>query len=112
MINELVKRLSEGRHEVVLGYRNETDKEIKQRIEGGYVHIKFTQTKGGTELGINVDLNNTNLKNLDFNKKEGIIHIEGTTNLNYNEVRCVADIDLATRKGQGYLVIIEKKNNL
>ena len=50
----------------------------------GYIHIKFTQTKGGTELCINVDLNNTNLKDLDFNKGEGILHIDGTTNLNYN----------------------------
>ena len=27
------------------------------------------------------------------------LHIEGTINLNYNEVRCISDIDLKTRKG-------------
>lgn len=110
MINELVQRLSEGKHEVVIGHRDESYEEIKQRIEDGYIHIKFTQTKGGTELGINVDLNNTNLKELDFNKGEGLLHIEGTTNLNYNAVRCIADIDLATRKGEGCLQVVEEES--
>ena len=110
MINELVQRLSEGKHEVVIGHRDESYEEIKQRIEDGYIHIKFTQTRGGTELGINVDLNNTNLKELDFNKGEGLLHIEGTTNLNYNAVRCIADIDLATRKGEGCLQVIEDES--
>jgi len=110
MINELVKRLSEGKHEVVIGHRDEPYEEIKQRIEDGYIHIKFIQTKGGTELGINVDLNSTNVKELDFGKKEGLLHIEGTINLNYNAVRCIADIDLATRKGEGYLQVIEEES--
>jgi hypothetical protein len=110
MINELVQRLSEGKHEVVIGHRDEAYEEIKQRIEDGYIHIKFTQTRGGTELGINVDLNNTNLKGLDFNKGEGLLHIEGTTNLNYNAVRCIADIDLATRKGEGCLQVVEEES--
>jgi len=109
MINELVQRLSEGKHEVVIGHRDEPYEEIKQRIEDGYIHIKFTQTKGGTELGINVDLDSTNVKELDFDKKEGLLHIEGTTNLNYNTVRCIADIDLATRKGEGCLQVIEEE---
>ena len=110
MINELVQRLSEGKHEVVIGHRDESYEEIKQRIEDGYIHIKFTQTRGGTELGINVDLNNTNLKEIDFNKGEGLLHIEGTTNLNYNAVRCIADIDLATRKGEGCLQVVEEES--
>jgi len=109
MINELVERLSKGKHEVVIGHRDEPYDEIKQRIEDGFIHIKFTQTKGGTELGINVDLNNTNVKELDFEQKKGLLHIEGTTNLNYNEVRCIADIDLATKKGKGYLQVVKEE---
>jgi len=109
MINELVKRLSEGKHEVVIGHRDEPYEEIKERIEGGYIHIKFTKTRGGTELGINVDLNSTNVKDLDFTKGEGLLHIEGTTNLNYNAVRLIADIDLASRKGEGYLEVVSEE---
>jgi flagellar hook assembly protein FlgD len=109
MINELVKRLSEGKHEVIIGHRDEPYDEIKQRIEDGYIHVKFTQTKGGTELGINVDLNKTNVEDVDFSKGAGTLHIEGTTNLNYNEVRCVSDINLKTRKGKGYLEIVKEE---
>jgi hypothetical protein len=109
MINELVERLSKGKHEVVIGHRDEPYDEIKQRIEDGFIHIKFTQTKGGTELGINVDLNNTNVKELDFEQKKGLLHIEGTTNLNYNEVRCIADINLATKKGKGHLQVVKEE---
>jgi len=109
MINELVKRLSQGKHEVVIGHRDESYEEIKERIEDGYIHIKFTKTRGGTELGINVDLNSTNVKDLDFTKGEGLLHIEGTTNLNYNAVRLIADIDLASRKGEGYLEIVSEE---
>ena len=54
MVNELVQRLSEGKHEVVIGHRDELYEEIKK-------------------------------------------HIEGTTNLNYNAVRLIADIDLVFR---------------
>ena len=109
MINELVQRLSEGKHEVVIGHRDEPYEEIKERIEDGYIHIKFTQTRGGTELGINVDLNSTNVKDLDFTKGEGLLHIEGITNLNYKSVRLIADIDLASRKGEGYLEVFSEK---
>jgi hypothetical protein len=111
MVNELVQRLSEGKHEVILEDRNDSYEDIKNRIENGFVHIKFTKTNGtGTELGINVDLSNTNIKDIDFDKKTGMLHIEGTTNLNYNAVRCIADIDLTTKKGEGYLQVIEEEN--
>ena len=109
MINELVQRLSEGKHEVVIGHRDEHYEEIKERIEDGYIHIKFTQTRGGTELGINVDLKSTNVKDLDFTKGEGLLRIEGITNLNYNAVRLIADIDLASRKGEGYLEAVSEE---
>lgn len=109
MLNELVQRLSKGKHEVVIGHRDEPYKEIKERVEDGYIHIKFTKTRGGTELGINVDLKSTNVKDLDFTKGEGVLHIEGTTNLNYNAVRLIADIDLASRKGEGYLEVVSEE---
>lgn len=109
MINELVKRLSEGKHEIVIGHRDESYEEIKERIEDGYIHIKFTQTRGGTELGINVDLNSTNVKDLDFTKGQGLLHIEGSTNLNYNAVRLIADIDLTSRKGEGFLQVVSEE---
>ena len=108
-INKLVQRLSTGKHEVMLEDRNDSYEDIKRRIESGFVHIKFTKTKGtGTELAINVDHSKTDIKSADFDKKEGRVHIEGTTTLNYNPVRCIADVDLATRIGEGCLEVIEE----
>ena len=107
MINELVKRLSTEKHEVTIGNREEPYSEIKERlIDMKYIHITFPNTNGGTELGINVDTDSCDLKNADFEKGVGSVHIEGTTNLNYCDVRCVAEIDLKTKKGQGSLVIV------
>ena len=109
MIDELVKSLSKGKHEVIIAYGDKTCNEIKQTIENGYIHVEFTQTKGRTILVINIDSDRTNLGDIDFNKGEGTMHIEGTTNLNYDKVRCISDIDLNTRKGTGYLQIIAEE---
>jgi len=109
MVNELVQRLSTGKHEVIIEDRNDSYEDIKNRIQNRFVHIKFTKTKGtGTELGINVDLSKTDLTKADFGTKKGKIHIEGTTTLNYNPVRCVVDVDLATRMGEGCLHVISE----
>ena len=109
MVNELVKRLSKDKQMIIIGYRDESYSDLKRRLEDGYIYVKFTQTIGGTELGINVDLNKTNIKEVDFNAGKGLLHIEGTTNLNYNEVKCISDIDLKTRKGHGYLQFINQE---
>lgn len=107
MINELVKRLSTGKHEVSIGNREESYSEIKERLtDMKYIHITFPNTKGGTELGINIDKDSCNLKDADFEKGSGSIHIEGITNLNYCDVRCIVDIDLKNKKGQGCLVVV------
>ena len=108
MINELVKRLSEGKHEVIIGYRGEDYEEIKQRIKDGFIYIKFTQTKGGTELGINVDYKLTCLKDANFELGKGHFQIVGICELDFQRVRCVADINLATRHGIGYLELLGK----
>lgn len=56
-----------------------------------------------------MDLKSTNVKDLDFTKGEGLLHIEGITNLNYKSVRLIADIDLASRKGEGYLEVVSEE---
>ena len=107
MINELVKKLSDGKHEVSIGNRDEPNSEIEERLtDMKYIHVTFPNTKGGTELGISVDVESCDLTKGDFGGGKGNIHIEGTTNLNYCDVRCIADIDLASRKGEGYLVVV------
>ena len=98
-MDDLVERLSEEGQKVVVGGPNPSVKEFKRRItELGHVFVKFPDSRGGTDLGIRVDTGAT---------KTGVkVNVEGTLNLNYVEVRCVADIDLATLSGTGHLVTL------
>ena len=102
--DDLVTRLSESQHPVEVSLRPEKSVEaFKDRIEQGYVHIKFTGTRGGTELGVRLDRDALSLEGADFESGQGTVHLEGGLTLNYVKVRCVADIDLATLAGRGRL---------
>jgi uncharacterized protein YbdZ (MbtH family) len=106
--DDLVKRLSEGDHPVEASLKpNKTAPALKERIDLGYVHIKFTDTQGGTELGVRLDPNALDLSQAAFEQATGSVHLEGSLTLNYVKVRCIADIDLQTLSGKGHLVPIE-----
>ncbi|MBW4506991.1 MAG: MbtH domain protein [Scytonematopsis contorta HA4267-MV1] len=107
-MNELVQRLSQGKHPVEASLRPEkTATALKESIDRGYVHIKFTNTKGGTDLGVQLDTEASSFKEADFDHQKGKVHLVGNLTLNYVKVRCVADIDLATLDGKGYLEPLE-----
>ena len=108
-MNELVQRLTEGDHPVTVGGPQPTLEEFQKRVQDmGYVFIKFTETRGGTDLGISVDKNATDLSRADFEQRTGVAHVEGTLTLDYVKVRCVADIELETLYGTGHLVALEE----
>lgn len=110
--DDLVQRLCEGDHPVEISLRpQKTAQVFKERINMGTVQVKFTGTKGGTELGIRVDRDATDASTADFDAGEGTVHIEGTVTLNYVPVRCIADIDLSSFEGRGHLVA-EKSNGI
>lgn len=103
-MNELVQRLSAGNHSVEASLRPEkTAAALKERIDLGHVHIKFTDTHGGTELDVRLDRAACDLSQANFDTQSGTVHLVGELILNYVKVRCVADIDLATLEGQGHL---------
>ncbi|GHO82448.1 hypothetical protein [Dictyobacter formicarum] len=108
-MDDLVERLSQGEHPVTVGGPQPSLEEFKKRVgDMGYVFIKFTGTRGGTDLGVRVDKQATDLRNAHFEQGNGVAHIEGTLTLNYVKVRCVADINLATLDGNGHLVALEE----
>jgi hypothetical protein len=108
-MDDLVQRLSEGDHPVTVGGPKPSLEEFKKRVEEmGYVFIKFTATRGGTDLGVRVDKSATNLSQAFFDQRTGVAHVEGALTLNYVKVRCVADIDLETLNGTGHLVTLEE----
>src|SRR4051812_42834426 len=48
----LVERLAQGSHPIIASrYPDKSVRALKESIDRGYVHIKFTETRGGTELG-------------------------------------------------------------
>ncbi len=108
-MDELVQRLTTGDHPVTVGGPKPSLEEFQRRIEEmGYVFIKFTGTRGGTDLGVRVDKQTTNLSQAYFEQRTGVAHVEGTLTLNYVKVRCVADIDMETLNGTGHLVALEE----
>ena len=105
-MNELVKRLSEGVHPVELVLRPErTAEALKACLKRRYVHIKFTATRGGTELGVRIgdDIFEGAMAALDDGAET--LHLSGDLVLDYVPVRCVADIDLANWQGTGCLEV-------
>ena len=100
-----VERLCEGTHRVEPGLRPEkTVKSFKDAIDRDYVHINFTDTKGGTELGIRLDRPACNFSAANFEAGTGSVHVEGGVTFDYVKVRCIADIDLRSLEGTGQLV--------
>lgn len=103
-MDELVQRLAEGNHPIIAS-RYQSAQELKQAIDRGYVLLKFTDTRGGTELGVRLDNTATNLSGADFVQSTGIVQLVGNLTLNYVPVRYVANVDLVTLNGTGHLEI-------
>jgi hypothetical protein len=105
-MNDLTQRLSTDQP-VVMGGAEPSVEELRKRVEElEYVLIKFTQTRGGTELGFPTDPETTDVSGADFGEGTGTVHVEGALILNDDPVRCVADLDLATLTGTGRLMSV------
>jgi hypothetical protein len=107
-MDELTQRLA-TEQPIVMGGSEPTAGELRERVgDMGYVLVKFTETRGGTELGVRLDRDATELGTADFDNGTGTVHVEGFLILNDDPVRCIADIDLATLKGTGRLALVDK----
>jgi len=100
-LNELVERLTKE-HDVESARPEKTAEALKECIDRDYVHIMFKAT--GTEIGIQLYRPECNFDNADFENTKGNVHLCGGLTLNYDKVKCIADIDLSTCEGKGYLV--------
>jgi|SRR5205807_304657 len=106
-MNDLISRLSRGDHPVEVSLRPEKTVEgFKAAIDRGYVHIRFTSTRGGTDLGFKIDESLSDLSGANFEAKTGRVKICGDLTLDYEKVRCVADLDLGTLEGTGHLELL------
>ena len=106
-MNELVQKLTKEQH-VEASLRPERTLEyFKAAVDRGYVHVKVTQTRGGTELGVRIDPERSDLTGANWQEGTGSIRVAGELVLDYVRVRCHATIDLASLEGTGYLEILE-----
>jgi uncharacterized protein YbdZ (MbtH family) len=100
----LVSRLSRGDHPVEISLRPQSSPAaLSEAIDRGYVFVRFTGTRGGTELGVELDRAASDLAAADYEAGSGQISLVGDLTLDFEPVRCVAEIDLATMSGNGRL---------
>jgi hypothetical protein len=103
-MSDLVQRLSIGEHPVEASVRPErTVNALRECLDRGYVHIKFTGTRGGTELGMPIDAERSDFGPADFEHESGRLTIVGELVLDYVKVRCIATIELPSLTGVGRL---------
>jgi hypothetical protein len=107
-MSELPFRLSQGDHPVTYrARRGDARLELKEAIDRKYVHVLFTETRGGTELAFTLDEALSNLSAADWEKGEGTVRLVGTLKFDGVPLRCVADIDVSTVEGTGHLEVLE-----
>jgi uncharacterized protein YbdZ (MbtH family) len=100
----LVDRLSQGEHPVEIKLRPEnTTAAVKRSLDRGYIHVRFPETKGGTELGLRLNGVQSDWRGGNFEAATGKIHLVGDLTLDMVKVQCIADIDLATLQGRARL---------
>jgi hypothetical protein len=106
-VSDLVQRLSQGLHPVEISLRPErTVEAVKACLDRGYVHVRFTGTRGGTELGVTIDPARTDVSRADFDRATGQLLIVGDLTLDFVKVRCSADVALPDMRGEGHLEIV------
>lgn len=105
----LVERLSQGKHKVEVALlKDDLFEDFKFCLERGYVHIKFTETQGGTTLGLRLDPIRSRFSPEDFVNPGSKISLVADLNLDFVDVTCHAEIEMATLSGTGSLTLRDK----
>lgn len=110
-MNELVQRLTQEQPIIASLRPSPTLEQLKAQVDRKHVLIKFTETCGGTELGIRLDPERSDVSKADFEKGTGRIYVVGELVFDYVPVRFHGDIDLATLAGNGRLEILPARTS-
>lgn len=103
----LVERLSAAEHDVRLVLRPSNSlSSLKSAVDRGFVQVEFTGTKGGTVLGFPIDASLSNTAKLKEDDGSGDIQLVGFLTLNFQKVKCTANISLKTFDGKGKLDLV------
>jgi hypothetical protein len=98
-MNDLVKNFLLGTHDCS-AERAKSLTEFKRSIERGYVLLRFTDTRGGTELSVRLNQSQSSIEEAHADEGRGTAHLVGALVLDYNELEMSAAIDLSTLRGQ------------
>ena len=99
-MSALVEKLSRGEHPVSLA-RYKDIAGFKQAIERGFVLVRF-QTRNSTEIDVSLE---ENANGIDLESKS--INLRGSLTLDYQPVRCIANVDLESLTGYGRLEMVK-----
>jgi len=108
-MNELVQRLTKEQPVIVSLRPEPTLAAFKAALDRKYVHVKFTETRGGTELGLRLEPGSYDLSGADLEQGTGQVTLSGVLTLDYVRVRCHAKIDVASLAGTGWLEILPEE---
>jgi hypothetical protein len=102
-MSDLVERL-QTEQPIVASLRPEpTVEALRAAVDRGVVHVKFVNTRGGTELGVRLDRDASDLAGLDGAQGRGTIRLVGTLTLDFVPVRFEGVLALDTLQGTGSL---------
>jgi hypothetical protein len=102
-MSNLVERLR-AEQPIVASLRPESTAEaLKAALKRGLVHVKFINTRGGTELGVRIDPEASDLRNADFASARGTLTLVGDLELDFIPVRFRGALALDTLEGTGRL---------
>jgi uncharacterized protein YbdZ (MbtH family) len=100
----IVARLSGGNHPVELSLSTSHDLTgLRSAVRQGYLLLRFTGTRGGTELSIRIDPELSDLSALSDEDPRGKIHVAGDVTVDFQPARCRAWIDLPSLTASGHL---------
>lgn len=100
----LVTRLLRNERTIHVSLRRTSSAgDLRESIDHGYVLVFLVGTRGGTEIGIDLDTEATDLTGADFARSKGTVHLVGSVTLDDVAFFCIADVDLRTLKGTGHL---------
>jgi len=102
-VSELVKRLARDQPIVARLRPKAAPEHLKAMLDRRHVHIEFTETLGGTELGIPLDLEGIDLSGVNFDEGTGRVQLTGDLVLDYIPVRFHGHLELESMSGRGRL---------
>lgn len=97
-------------HPVTVKPTNRNFQEFKESLARHYVHLTFTDTRGGTTVAVRLIPEKVNVEGENILQETGTVHFEGSFILDYSRMKCIAAINLKTFEGVCQVEVIERLN--